>query len=139
MNPLTEALYDRLAGDGTLTALLAAYDGRAAIFTIDPAPGDAALPYLVAAGSVVDSAFDTKDRRGRQIWRDVRCYAEADGSARVIETIAERVRALLHRQPLEVEGFGVFLAECSGPVSRDEEDAYGRVVTVRMIMMMEES
>jgi len=45
------------------------------------------------------------------------------------------VRALLHRQPLDVEGFGVFLAECTGPIVADEPDAYGRIVTVRFIMM----
>lgn len=135
MNALTAALHARLAGDATLTALLASYQGEPAIFTADPAPGDAVLPYIVSAGQVADAPFDTKNSRGRQLWRDVRCYAAADGDSSTVESIAERVRALLHREPLDVEGFGVFLAECSGPIVANESDAYGRVVTVRMIMM----
>jgi len=135
MNLVTQALYERLAGDATLTALLATYRGEPAIFTTDPAPGDAELPYIVSAGHVAVAPFDTKVDRGRQIWRDVRCYAAADGSAVTVEALAERVWALLHRQPLDVEGFGVFLAQCSGPIAADEPDAYGRIVTVRIIMM----
>ena len=56
---LTEALYDRLTGDATLTALLATYNGDPAVFTTDPAPGDAELPYIVTAGHVSDEPFDT--------------------------------------------------------------------------------
>ena len=66
--------------------------------------------------------------------RDVRCYADADGSAITVEAIAERVRALLHRQTISVTGFGMMVAECSGPIVADEPDAYGRVVTVRYIL-----
>lgn len=135
MNEVTAAIYDRLSGDPTLATLLATYSGEAAVFTIDPPPGDATLPYIVSAGDVVDAAFDTKTTRGRHIWRDVRCYAEADGSAAVVEEIAERVRELLHRAPLTVSGQCVLIAECSGPVVADEQDAYGRVVTVQMKMM----
>lgn len=135
MNLVTQALYERLAGDATLVGLLSTYRGEPAIFTTDPAPGDAELPYIVSAGHVAVVPFDTKVDRGRQIWRDVRCYAAADGSAVTVEALAERVWALLHRQPLDVEGFGVFLAQCSGPIAADEPDAYGRIVTVRIIMM----
>ncbi len=135
MNAITVALYRRLTGDADLTGLLATYRGLPAVFTTDPAPGDAELPYIVSAGSVSDAPFDTKTTRGRDVRRDVRCYAPADGSAVVVEAIAERVRALLHRRPLDVDGFGMFVAECSGPVAADEPDAYGRVVTVHMTMM----
>lgn len=134
MNALTQAIYDRLVGDPTLEGLLASYGGEPAIFTVDPAPGDAGLPYIVTAGEVVDAPFDTKTTRGRTLWRDVRCYAAADGSAVTVEDIAERVRDLLHRIPLDVDGFGVFIAECSGPIVADEQEAYGRIVTVKMTM-----
>lgn len=138
MSALTAAIYDRLAGDPELVAMLATYRGEPAVFTTDPAPGDATLPFIVTAGHVVDTSFDTKTTLGREIWRDVRCYAEADGSAALIESIAERVRALLHRQPLTIEGFGVWLSECSGPIASDDTEAYGRIVTVRLVMQMEE-
>jgi hypothetical protein len=135
MNLVTQALYSRLAGDGALVALVNTYRGQPAIFTTDPAPGDADLPYIVSAGNISDAPFDTKTVLGRDIRRDVRCYAPADGSAVTVEAMAERVRELLHRQPLDVDGFGVFLAECAGPIAADEPDAYGRIVAVRIIMM----
>ena len=131
---LTAALYDRLTEDATLAGLLATYDGDPAVFTTDPAPGNAELPYIVTAGHVSDAPWDTKTTRGREVYRDVRCYAAADGSAAVVEEIAERVRALLHRHELIVTDFVTVIAECSGPVATDEPDAYGRVVTVRFVM-----
>lgn len=129
---VTEAIYDALAGDATLTALLATYGGEPAIFTTDPAPGDAVLPYIVSAGEVAQSPWDTKTTRGRVAIRDVRCYTDATGSAVVVETIAERVRALLHRQSLAISDFEWVMASCSGPIAADGPDAYGRIVTITM-------
>jgi hypothetical protein len=137
MGAFDEALYDTLTGDATLAALLATYEGAAAVFTTDPAPEDATLPYIVTAGAVAQTPYDTKDAnyRGRTLMRDVRCYADADGSAATVEAIAERVRALLHRQAITVEDWAICVAECMGPIAADEPDAYGRVVTIRWIVM----
>ena len=132
MSAITEAIYDVLAGDPTLTGLLAVYNGEPAIFTTDPAPGDATLPYIVTAGEVAQSPFDTKTTRGRVVVRDVRCYTDAMGSAVTVEAIAERVRALLHRQILAITDFDWVMAFCSGPMAADAQDAYGRIVTVTM-------
>jgi hypothetical protein len=121
-----------LALDATLAGMLATYDGQPAVFTTDPAPGDAALPYIVSAGEIVDTPFDTKTTRGRQLWRDVRCYDHASGSAAEIDAMAERVRALFHRQALVIPGFVWIWAECTGPIAADEQDAYGRIVTVKL-------
>jgi hypothetical protein len=134
VSAFTAAIYDVLVGDGTLAGLLSTYGGNPAVFTMDPAPGDADLPYIVTAGEVSQVPFDTKTTRGRTILRDVRCYDEADGSAVTVEAIAERVRALLHRQAVTIAGFNWILAECSGPIVADERDAYGRIVTVRMML-----
>ena len=132
MSVITAAIQDLLAGDGTLEAMLSTYGGEPAVFTVDPAPGDADLPYIVTAGDVSVAPFDTKTTRGRTITRDVRCYASASGSAMTVEAMAERVRALLHRQELTIAGFVWVWAECTGPIAADERDAYGRIVTVRM-------
>ena len=137
MNALTEALYDRMAGDGDLVALLSSYQGEPAVFTARPAPGAARLPYIVADTLVSDAPRDTKQTRGRDIRRDINYYAEATGESSEVDAIAERVRALFHRQSLEVEGFGVWMTECGGPVSADESDAYRRIVTVRIVMTEE--
>jgi hypothetical protein len=129
MSVLTQAIYNRLAADGTLTALLATYAGEPAIFTTDPAPGDATMPYIVTAGEVAQEPFDTKQSRGRTATRDLRCYTAAGGSAATVEAIAERVRVLLHRQSLTITGHTWIITECSGPIVADEQDAYGRIVT----------
>jgi hypothetical protein len=135
VSALTAAIAARLGGDPELASLLAGYRGGPAVFTVDPAPEDAELPYIVTAGEVTQTPADTKTGRGRQVWRDVRCYAAADGSAVTVEAMAERVRTLLHRSSaLDIDGFRVTVAECSGPVAADELDAYGRIVTVRLIM-----
>lgn len=131
MSVITAAIHDVLAGDAALVALLATYGGRPAVFTTDPAPGDANMPYIVTAGDVVQIPWDTKLTRGREVWRDVRCYAAASGSAVTVEAIAERVRALLHRQAITIAGFEWVLAECAGPIVSDEQDVYGRVLTAK--------
>ena len=137
MSPITAAIQARLAGDPTLGGMLAVYNGGPAVFTTPP-PGKAALPFIVTAGDLNARPFDTKNSRGRELWREVECYAAANGSAVTVEAMAERVRALLHRAPLAVDGFGVLLADCMGPIVVDDGDAYGRVVTVRMIMIEED-
>jgi len=131
---LSAAMYQLLAGDATLVGMVSTYNGGPAIFTVDPAPGDAVLPYIITAGAVAQTAADTKTTLGREITRDVRCYTAASGSAQVVEAMAERVRALLHRQVLTIAGFVWVMAECSGPIQADEQDAYGRIVTVRMVV-----
>ena len=67
--------------------------------------------------------------------RDVRCYAPADGST-LIEVMAERVRELLHRHRLAIEGYGTLWATVSGPVAVNEPEVYGRVVTLQLTAMV---
>ena len=114
--------------------MLAVYNGAPAVFTTSPAPGDTDLPYIVTAGDIAQEAFDTKQTCGRTVTRDVHCFTDADGSAVDVEAIAERVRALLHRQAITIDDFTWILAECSGPIAADEQDCYCRIVTVRMVI-----
>lgn len=137
MSVITQGFYDVLVADATLTALLASYEGAPAVFTTDPAPDNADLPYIVTAGEVSQAPFDTKTTRGRDLRRDIRCYTEANGDATTVEAMAERVRELFHREPFVIDGFGVWVADCSGPIVADEAEAYGRIVTVRLLMVEE--
>lgn len=134
MNALTQAIYDLLIADATIIALLATYGGGPAVFTIDPVPGDAVPPYIVTVAAVARGPFDSKVTRGLDIRRDIRCYTDADGSSITVDAIAERVWELFHRQPLAVAGYGVLITECSGPIEASEQHAYGRIVTVRIVM-----
>jgi len=127
----TQAIYDVMNDDATLTALLSTFNSVAAIFTTDPAPKGVNFPYIVSAGEVADVPFDTKSTDGREFTRDIRCYdGNNSGSAVNIETIAERVRTLFHRQQFTITGFGVIITTASGPIARDEEDVFGRIVTI---------
>ena len=137
MSILTAAIYDRLAGDAILTGLLATYKGLPAIFTTDPVPGDTGIPYIVTAGEITQAPSDTKTTRGRDLIRDVRCYAVADGSAVVIETIAERVYELLHRQKLMINGYQWVISNCGGPIVADEKDFYGRIISLSLTAQKE--
>jgi len=134
MSVLTPAVYNALVADEVLVALLASYEGSPAVFTTFPAPPDASLPYIVTAGDAVVANFDTKTTRGREMWRDVKCYANAAGGAGDVEQIAQRVYDLLHRTELIIDGYEWVLSECLGPVAADERDAYGRIVTLRTIV-----
>jgi hypothetical protein len=132
VSAFTKAIYDALAADATLVAMLATYEGSPAIFTSDPAPGDTALPMVVSAGEVSQVPNDTKTSRGRSLIRDVRCYADASGSEVVIEAIAERVRAILHRQPLSIDGFTWLISDVTGPVIANEPDYMGRILSLSL-------
>ena len=127
---VTQAIYTRLANSVALVDMLAEYNGAPAIFTTDPAPDDAVMPYIVAAGNVAAAPFDAKDCLGQTVTRDVRCYANANGSAAVVEEIAEKVRQLLHRQQLSITGYNWIMSDATGPISADERFVYGRIITV---------
>lgn len=125
--PLSQVMYDRLAGDATLVAMLGEYGGAPAIFT-DPIPSDlhdfAAAdpppwPFLVLSRSENDIDNGCKDRDGREVRRQVRCYHSAglgtSGSMVPLEDVAERVRDLFHRRQLVIAGWDPYVSNCQGP------------------------
>lgn len=131
----TEAIYHQLRNDAELVSMLATYGGLPAIFTIDPVPGDAVLPYIVTAGQIADTSWDTTYSEGRIIVRDIRCYTEATGSMIAVENMAERVRYLFHRRTIPVDRYDNVITKCTGPIQGpEEEDAYGMIVTVEMYL-----
>lgn len=134
MSILTAPIYNLLSADGPLTAMLATYGGEPAIFTTFPTPGDATLPYIVTAGEAVATNVDTKTTRIRELFRDVKVFAAPAGGAEDVEQIADRVYDLLHRRELTIDGYEWVLSECLGPITADERDAYGRVLTLRTII-----
>lgn len=141
MSVFTKALYNVLANDGTLTTLLGysshyyRIEGvdRPCIFTVDPAPKGADLPYIIV-NPVSDVPEDTKTTEGRNFVRDIRCYTASGGSSYLVEETAERVWTLLHRnKTIVIDGYSL-----AAPLwcialrpSPKEEWAYGRIVSVR--------
>lgn len=130
---LTAAVYARMAGDGELASLLATWKDLPAVFTQDPPPAGAVLPYIVTPGQLATIPFDTKDERGEELFRDIRIYDKATGSQKRVEDIAARVKDLFHRQPLVVDGRAVLMVEVTGPrLGPQEDEAYARIVTLHV-------
>ena len=136
MNALTVAIRNRLTGDTTLTAMLSVYRGGPAIFTVEPIPGDATLPCIVASGHVADVPFDTFGTTGREITRDIRCYTANDGSRIALSDIVERVRFLFHQVQLPVTGQqNVMTTVQRLHHNLDDDVAYGAVVTIVSLLI----
>jgi hypothetical protein len=139
---VTQAVYDKLSQDATLVALLATYPTGSpqnpAIFTAWPVPPDASRPYVYSRGSVADVHFDEINTNlGRDIIRDVTCIADNTGSDSAIEAIAERIRTVLHRQPLTVPGGTHVMSQCIGgpSVAETDDSLTGRQLSIRIVTM----
>lgn len=132
MAALTKAIYDALVNDATLIAMLSTYKGQPAVFTSDPRPSDSSLPCVVTSGFVINSPNDTKTDLGRVIWRDVRCYDNPRGSDAIVENIAERIRAIFHRQIITISGYNNIISEVEGPIVMNEDNAQGRILTIKL-------
>jgi hypothetical protein len=86
----------------------------------------------VVINPVSDVPLDTLAEEGRLIVRDIGCYAPAQGTTIIINQITERVRALFHRKPLTMEGYGNFIATVQGVlVAPTDRTVIGRIVSVR--------
>lgn len=135
MNNLTGALYDHLAADATLTALLSTYGGLPAIFTAR-IPEDVTYPCVVSIGNDTDDPNDCKNRLGRDVRRSVRVIDLETGSAADLEAAAERIYELLHRCLLTIADNDVYAADAEGPrLVGSDPDLQVREVEVRLMTL----
>jgi len=139
---ITQAIYDKLAGDSILTGLLATYGSDSppapAIFTMFPVPPDAARPYIFTEGEDAVGNFDElAGDLGLDVIRSVAAYADNTGSALPIEAIARRIRTVLHRQSLVIPNGSHVQTICvSGPVVAPTDDTLvGRLLSFRIVAM----
>lgn len=136
MSDFTKAIYDRMANDATLTALLTELGGNPAIFSGDVIPQDAELPYIVMSGVISRDDNDTKTSSGWVEIRDIRCYDREQASAIRIENIASRVETLFHRFALVIDNHdNAMQVIASVGVSPVEEGVIGRIVTLNITAM----
>lgn len=128
---LDAGIYNHLAGDFDLTSMLNLYKDHPAIFVESPVPDEVLLPYVVV-NSVSDVPLDTLAEEGRQVTRDIACYARYTGSSLEITTITERVRELFHRQQITVSGYSNFITTVAGVnIAPTDRTVVGRIVSVR--------
>lgn len=131
-----DGFWTPLKDNATLTALLSTYRTLPAVFTGE-VPDDAALPYvLIDAVNDDPGPLDIKNNVGRQIVRDVKAFTNRNGSVATVESIAEEIRNTFHRKAssISITGFTTVIAQVSGPAPLDDDQAFGRVVTVTLVL-----
>jgi hypothetical protein len=130
---LAAAVAARWAADDELAALLAEYEGGPAIVVADEdtAPEGVPSPCVVIVGVVSDEDDGDKSTDGRDRTVTAFVFTDATGSTKRVNEIAERCRALVHRQP---EGLapGAWMASASIAVVKDDPSVYSRQVDVRV-------
>jgi hypothetical protein len=135
MTEVDDALFDKLAGDGTLAGLVGMYRGQVKVFTQSQIPEGVTGRYVVIGPSPSTVPHDTKTSVGVNHIRQIECFAPADGNPSNVDAIAGRVWGILHRQPLNVEGWKNNIIEASGPmVAPTDKTLYGRLVMVRLTL-----
>lgn len=132
MSNVTQALFTRLSSDTTLAAMLAVYQNAPAVFAGPKVPEDAARPYVFIPAPMTDTSWDAKVERGRDTEREVWAVTDNAGSMAPCETIAERVRTLLHRG-FPLGSINVEIAEARGPSAMPSDESVTALrVSVRL-------
>ena len=80
--PVTYRSLDRLLADLRLQGL------TSVLADAPPPPDDAEMPYVITPGELATNPFDTKDKRGLELFQDIRCYTARTGSAIAVGDIA---------------------------------------------------
>jgi hypothetical protein len=132
---VTQAFFDAMAASSALTSQLSVFGGAPAIFTAKTIPPDAKRPYVWSYAEASQAPFDDKTQEGRELVRDIWAVADDDGSEALVAEIAEEVRAVFHRLPLDFgPGRTGMLTDASGPrLASTSDGVTARIVTVRAI------
>jgi hypothetical protein len=125
---LTEALFNALNDDDTLTEMLGTYGDAPCVFSSKLVPEDAPRPYIWISAPLKNKRWGAKLHIGRDTQLEVWCVADETGSSRVIDQIAERVRSVLLSIQLVIdEATRATLQDVDGPVGLEtDESVIGR-------------
>ena len=125
----TQAIYDYLRADSTLTEKLSTWNGAPAIFT-STVPNSADKPYIEIGRPLRNDSDNTKNDKGREYACRVHVYTNEQGTVRQVEDICERVRNLFDR-PANITISGFYFLDCnvSGAVEVPEEQFTHWVLT----------
>lgn len=124
-----------LAADVTLQGLISTYESVPAIF-ISEVPEGAELPFVVIGDPISDTPTDTKREAegGREVYFDIRVSMVRTGSTVLIGQAAERIRRLLHRSRIPIDGYVPIYEEAVGPIVDNDEDNYSRLISMRVLL-----
>ena len=144
MTAVNDGIYDRLVNDSELMSLTADYGDEKAVFTVTPIPPGVNPPFIVVVEvppGDVPGEWETKDTLGRAWVRQIGCYARASGDPSLVDSMAERVRALFHQQAtaLTVAGVAPLVCVVTGPaMAPTDTTLYGRIVMVTITALVTE-
>lgn len=114
---LQGALYQRLAGDSELAALLPVHRGAPAIFTARPVPADAPLPLLLIGSVTAEWPLDVQGVRLSRLELALSVFARQEVPFETLAAPLRRARALLEAAPLVWTGGRLELPSCRGPLA----------------------
>lgn len=138
MLDVTRGLMIHFLADPNLAVMLGEFNGRASIFPGSPIPEGATSPFVVIQGASSDSSFGIKGTMARDVTTDIGIYSEANGNVLEVDQPAEYLRWKLEgfNQTDEfVRNWETPITEVFGPIQNDQEDLYGRVLSVRFVML----
>jgi len=129
---LRGAIFQKLIANGNITSNVSEYLNYPAIFTVEPIPTDVNLPYIIVS-QVSEVPNDTKTSDGRELLVDIRIYTQRDGNLNTLETLTEEVYQEFHNEVVAVDNFQNYLLRVVDIVNSDEEEVYGRIVSIRAL------
>jgi len=139
LGPVEAALLARLRAHTTLTAQLARADADVGVYDEVPQaiPRERRYPYVrVADGAQSETPMDamgpaTAFKWGSVVLVPIRVVSRQRGNGEAT-TLMNCVKALLDGQPLEVDGYGSVIVECTGTTAVPGE-LFGGVVTRELV------
>jgi len=128
-------IWQRLNADSTLVALVSAFGGSPSIFNRPQVPPEAPRPYIWIQSPLADVEADEKNTRGRDVRVLIACVGDKTGSVAEVAGIAARVRTLLHRYKLPIDGGRpAHISDVTGPTTfPSDESVYALALTLRVV------
>ena len=129
---LRGAIFQKLIANENIANNVSEYLNYPAIFTVEPIPSEVDLPYVIV-NPVSEIPNDTKTFDGREVLVDIRIYTEANGNLSVLESLVEEIYQEFHNEVITVDNFQNYLLRVVDVVNSDEEETYGRIVSIRAL------
>lgn len=129
LGPLQTAVYAKLSGDATLTALITG--------VFDHVPEGTGYPYVVV-GEAFATPRNSQDRKGRRTAENIHVWSDHLGYSE-LNAIADRIIELLDHQALTVSGHDIVLSNFEFQQTLDDPDPDVRHGVIRFGFTSEQS
>ncbi|KKN24534.1 hypothetical protein LCGC14_0893960 [marine sediment metagenome] len=129
-----QSFFNRLRQDAAVGALVSLWGERnwQSIFTATPVPGVVGGAWILTEAESDRGNFTTDALAGDTNSRDVFCFAEASGSAALVDLLSREVGRLFTWSGLTEEGFEDWLSTASPAVIANGKKTFGRQIRVQL-------